>query len=268
MGPTRLRRPPAPSAAERARSLVTRGGTASLLGARSPVTRPVVHHVWANGSAVLLVADDDPVLAEVGTAAPPSTAAAAFAGARSEVSSSAMLELADPAPVALRERVRGLLWVIGSLTRPEPAMARRWAARVADVHPDPALLDIGHGLTVLLMRPGSIVVADGDGTAPLSPVELAAARPDPFCRFETSWLAHLEDEHPEVFRALARHLPPSLRDARARPLGVDRCGFRLRVETAQGYHDVRLAWGREVRTPADLCVALTDTMNTYGTADA
>ena len=98
-----------------------------------------------------------------------------------------MLELADPAPVALRERVRGLLWVIGSLTRPEPAMGRRWAARVADVHPDPALLDIGHGLTVLLMRPGSIVVSDGDGTAPLSPVELAAAaRPDPFCRFETS----------------------------------------------------------------------------------
>ena len=56
MGPTRLRRPPAPSAAERARSLVARGGTASLLGVRSPATRPVVHHVWANGSAVLLVA--------------------------------------------------------------------------------------------------------------------------------------------------------------------------------------------------------------------
>ena len=65
MGPTRLRRPPAPSAAERARSLVARGGTASLLGARSPATRPVVHHVWANGSAVLLVDDDDPVLEEV-----------------------------------------------------------------------------------------------------------------------------------------------------------------------------------------------------------
>ena len=268
MGPTHLRRPPAPSAAERARSRVARGGTASLLGARSPATRPTVHHVWANGSAVLLVEDDDPLLAEVATAAPPSTAAAAFAGARSEVGSSAMLELADPAPVALRERVRGLLWVIGSLTRPEPAMARRWAARVADVNPDPALLDVGHGLTVLLMRPGSMVVADGDGTAPLSPVELAAARPDPFCRFETSWLAHLEDEHPEVFRALARHLPPSLRDGRARPLGVDRCGFRLRVETDHGDHDVRLAWGREVATPADLCVALTDKMSTYGTADA
>lgn len=263
MGPTRLRRPPAPSAAERARSLVARGGCASLLGVRSPSTEPAVHHVWANGSAVLLVRDDDPVLDEVAPTAPPSTAAAAFAGARAEVGSSAMLELADPAPVPLRERVRGLLWVIGSLTRPEPAMARRWAARVADVNPDPALLDVGHGLTVLTLRPGSVVVADGDGTAPLSPVELAAARPDPFCRFETSWLAHLEDEHPEVFRALARHLPPSLRDARARPLGVDRCGFRLRVETAQGDHDVRLSWDREVTTPADLCVALTDKMSAY-----
>jgi Protein of unknown function (DUF2470) len=261
VGPTRLRRPPAPSAAERARSLVARGGTASLLGVRSPATRPVVHHVWANGSAVLVVADDDPVLDEVGAATPPSTAAEAFSAARAGVSTSAMLELADPAPVALRERVRGLLWVIGALSRPESAEARRWAARVADVDPDPALLDVGHGLTVLLLRPGSIVLSDGDGTAPLSPVEMAAARPDPFCRFETSWLAHLEDEHPEVFHALARHLPPSLREARARPLGVDRCGFRLRVETPYGDHDVRLAWGREVATPADLCVALTDKMS-------
>ena len=112
-------------------------------------------------------------------------------------------------------------------------MGRRWAARVADLRPDPALLDVGHGLTVLLLRPGSIVVADGDGTAPLSPVELAAARPDPFCRFETSWLAHLEDEHPEVSQALARHLPPSLRDGRARPLG------RLREHIRAGCRIVR-----------------------------
>jgi hypothetical protein len=245
VGTTRLRRPPTPSAAERARSLAARGGTASLLGVRAPATRPVVHHVWANGSAVLLVPDHDPVLG--------SSSAAGGPGA-----DSAMLELADPAPVPLRERVRGLLWVLGTLTRPDADTARRWAARVADVRPDPALLDVGHGLTLVLLTPGSIVVSDGDGTAALAPVELAAARPDPFSRFETSWLAHLEAEHPEVFRALARHLPAGLRDATPRPLGVDRCGLRLRVETPRGDHDVRLTWGHDVHTPAELCVALTE----------
>lgn len=246
MGPSTLRRPPAPSPAERARSLVARGGTASLLGVSAPMTRPQVHHVWANGSAVLLVPDDDPLLSATGGA--PSADEAWTAGA--------MLELADPTPVPLREAVRGLLWVIGTLTRPDEDMARRWAARVADVRPDPALLDVGHGSTRVLLKPGSIVVADGDGTAALAPVELAAARADPFCRFETAWLAHLEDNHPEVFQALGRHLPASLREGRARPLGVDRCGLRLRVETSHGDHDVRLAWGRDVRTPAQLCAAL------------
>jgi hypothetical protein len=250
VGPTSLRRPPAPSAAERARSLVARGGTASLLGVRAPMMRPRVHHVWANGSAVLLVPDGDPLLSAEG-GPPPSSAAEAWAAGNS-----AMLELADPTPVPLREPVRGLLWVMGTLTRPDLEMARRWAARVADVRPDPALLDVGHGLTLLLLKPGSIVVSDGDGTAALAPVELAAARADPFCRFETTWLAHLEDNHPEVFQALARHLPAALRDGRARPLGVDRCGLRLRVEMPEGDHDVRLGWGRDVRTPAELCAAL------------
>ncbi len=249
MGPTSLRRPPAPSPAERARSLVARGGAATVLGVRAPMTRPRVHHVWANGSAVLLVPDGDPLLSVEGGARPP-VEPEEWAGG------SAMVELADPTPVPLREPVRGLLWVIGTLTRPDADMARRWAARVADVRPDPALLDVGHGLTLLLLKPGSIVVSDGDGTAALAPVELAAARADPFCRFESTWLAHLEDNHPEVFGALARHLPPEFRDARARPLGVDRCGLRLRLETGHGDHDVRLSWGRDVRTPAELCAAL------------
>ncbi|WP_181783928.1 DUF2470 domain-containing protein, partial [Pseudonocardia pini] len=91
--------------------------------------------------------------------------------------------------------------------------------------------------------------------AALAPVDLAAAQPDPFCRIEDHWLSHLEDAHPEVFDALARHLPAPLRHtlgARVRPLGVDRCGLRLRVETTDGDHDVRLAWQEEARTADEL----------------
>ena len=37
-----------------------------------------------------------------------------------------------------------------------------------------------------------------------------------------------------------------------RPLGVDRCGLRLRVETPERDHDVRLAFENDVTTPEEL----------------
>jgi len=40
--------------------------------------------------------------------------------------------------------------------------------------------------------------------------------------------------------------------ARVRPLGVDRCGLRLRVETPQRDHDVRLAFPGGASTPEEL----------------
>ena len=239
MGTTRLRRPPVPAGAERARSLALRGGTASLVGTGCPAqVTPLVHHVRADGSAVLLLADDEPLLERVRSGQP-----------------AVMLELADRAPVDLREPVRGLLWITGWLWLPEPRAARRMALQVADVRPHEALLELGHGATLVRLDPGSAVLADGDGSVALSPVDLAAARPDPFCRMEDHWLRHLEESHPEVMIALARHLPPMLarcRGARVRPLGVDRCGLRLRVETPERDHDVRLAFEREVTTPEEL----------------
>jgi hypothetical protein len=236
------RRPPAPSDAERARSLAMRGGAAALVGTGcpEPVT-PVVHHVRADGSAVLLLADDEPLLDRVRGAG------------RCEIA--VMLELADRAPVDLREPVRGLLWITGWLWLPEPRAARRMALQVADVRPQDRLLDLGHGATLACLDPCSAVLADGDGSAALRPVDLAAARPDPFCRMEERWLNHLEDAHPEVFLALARHLPPELsryRGARVRPLGVDRCGLRLRIEAPERDHDVRLAWPSGATTPEEL----------------
>lgn len=190
--------------------------------------------MWADGSAALLLTDDDPLIGRATGGAP------------------VMLELRDRAPVDLREPVRALLWITGQLTVPEPASARRIAARIADVRPDPTLLDLGHGTTLARLTPGSVVLSDAEGTAALAPVALAAARPDPFCRYEQMWLAHLEEAHPEVFVALARHLPHALRSAMVRPLGVDRCGLRLRIETGHRDHDVRLRWEHDITTVDEL----------------
>lgn len=234
LGSTPVRRPPAPSDAERARSVVTRGGAAALVGTGCPPSTPLMHHVWADGSAALLLPDGDPLLERAG------------------VGTDVMLELADHAPVDLREPVRALVWITGRLTVPDPGKARTIAARVADVRPDPALLDLGHGATLVRLTPGSIVISDAEGTAALAPVVLAAARPDPFSCFEQQWLAHLEEVHPDVFLALARHLPEALRKAALRPLGVDRCGIRLRVETPTRDHDVRLNWEEEATNPDEL----------------
>ena len=240
MGSTQLRRPPAPTDAERARSLALRGGTASLVGTGCPEpVSPLAHHVRADGSAILLLADDEPLLERV----------------RADRQPAVMLELTDRAPVDLREPVRGLLWITGWLWLPNPQAARRMALQVADDRPQERLLDLGHGATLVRLDPGSAVLSDGDGSAALSPIDLAAARPDPFCRMEDQWLRHLEDAHPEVFLALVRHLPVRLsrcRGARVRPLGVDRCGIRLRVETPDRDHDVRLAFEGAVSTPEEL----------------
>jgi hypothetical protein len=225
--------------------VAARVGTASLVGTGTSPTTPLVHHVRADGSAVLLLADDDPVLDRIRHA--------------NGGESAAMLELTDHAPVDLREPVRALLWITGRLWLPDPDSARRTALQVADVLPHPELLQLDHGATLVRLDPGSAVLSDAEGTAALAPVDLAAARPDPFCLYEQSWLGHLEQAHGEVFTALGRHLPTALRDernARIRPLGVDRCGLRLRVETPDRDHDVRLAWPQGATTMAELRVQL------------
>jgi hypothetical protein len=197
---------------------------------------PLLHHLDPDGAATLLLPRDQPLLDHVRE------------GPRSGLP--AMLELTDTAAVDLREPVRGLLWISGWLVAPGPTYARRLALAVAEQRPHPALLDLGHGSSLLRLRPGSAVLADAEGTGPLAPAELAAATPDPFCLVEGDWLRHLEAAHADMFVTLARHLPTRLRcrtGARIRPLGVDRMGLRLRVEAEDGDHDVRLAF----REPAE-----------------
>ena len=131
------RRPAAPGAAERARSIATRRGHCSLLPASEFAAKvvPLLHHVHPDGTAIVLLADGHPLVG------------AARQAPRTELTM--VLELADPAPVRLREPVRGLLWITGWLRVLNPDAARAAAIDLVEQHPDPRALDVGHGASVL-----------------------------------------------------------------------------------------------------------------------
>jgi hypothetical protein len=72
-----------------------------------------------------------------------------------------------------------------------------------------------------------------------------------------------------MVRLLARHLPQQLQNGHIRPLGLDRYGLRLRVESGACDHDVRLAFscpvsnaqqlGRELRKL--VCLPISESPN-------
>lgn len=251
MGTTRTRRPTTPPVADRARSLVTRGALAALVGTGEPQpVTPLMHHVRPDGTTDLLLPDDHPVRRRAGAAR---DGAARDGTARD--GTAAMLELTGSTPVPLAEPVRELLWLVGRIEQEDPATRRDRALQLAETAPHPNLLDAGRGATLLRLRPASLVYSDAEGCAPLSPSELARAVPDPFCRVETAWLEHVDRAHPEMLRALRRHLPCPLRhtEGRIRPLGVDRYGLRVRVPApGGGTRDVRLAFSTPAGTAAEL----------------
>lgn len=245
MGASLRRRLPAPTPVERARSVLDRGGPATIaltaVNADAMLLPDAVCHAHADGQVSVLIDGDHPLVAVAGDSAD---------------GLEALAELADIAPVDLREPVRGLLWITGRLTVATSAEARIRALRVAEADPDERLLDVGHGMAMLLLRPTVVALVDGDGTHALDPGEFAAASPDPFSRWESAWLRHLDYEHPGVLHVLSRHLPQRLRRGRLRPLGLDRYGLRLRVETDADDHDVRLAFDRPAQTQRDVSVGI------------
>lgn len=231
----------APSAAERAQSIARRGGSATVLpGSGAARFVPLLHHVGPDGNALVVVAQEHPAVAATRSAP------------RRELP--AMVELTDSAPVPLRQPVRGLLWISGWLSPLGADEARAAAVAICERHPDPRLLDVGYGATVLRLRAASLILADGDGTASVRPAEFAGAAPDPFCGFESNWLRHLEYDHPDVLDQLLRQVPASLRGpgTLVRPLGLDRYGLRLRVEAGEADRDVRLGFSRPVGDVAEL----------------
>jgi hypothetical protein len=248
---------PAPTTAERIRSTCVRAGGALLaVESAEPLTTPL-HHLLADGSFAVGV--------PAGGAVAEQLSDCSASGAQS------VLELADYAPLPLREPVRSLVWIRGRLHRVPPPELPEMLDLIAAEHPHPALLQVqtpasrppaakGPGPTsegdsqYLLARLEieAVVVTDATGAEAVDSAALLAARPDPFCNFESCWIRHLDTAHRDVVARLASRLPARLRRGDIRPLGIDRYGMRLRVESAEGDRDVRLPF----RTPVDDVVGL------------
>lgn len=148
--------------------------------------------------------------------------------------SPAMLEIADPAPVPVRDRIRATVRIYGD------------AAHSGEV---------AHGIRI---QPASVRLQTSGATLTLSPVDLWLAEPDPLALCEAALLGHLDSCHPETMEMLAGLIPDEIR-AHARrlaPIALDRAGIVLRVEHAVGHVDVRLAFPREATDPDQAAQAL------------
>ncbi len=242
---------PAPTTAERIRSTCVRAGGALLaVDSAEPLTTPL-HHLLGDGSFAVGVPIGGPAAEQV--------VDCGLAGAP------AVLELADYAPLPLREPVRSLVWIRGRLHQVSPSAVSGMLDLIAAEHPHPALLQVQTPGSRPLAAEGSGPVADGDtqyllarleiesvvvtdatGAEAVDAAALLTARPDPFCTFESCWIKHLDTAHRDVVARLAARLPARLRRGDVRPLGIDRYGMRLRVESADGDRDVRLPFRRPV----------------------
>ncbi|ASU77079.1 DUF2470 domain-containing protein [Actinopolyspora erythraea] len=242
--PETARTPAKPAPAERARTIAKRGGRAAVQpsGSGGERIQPLLHHVHRDGTATVLLADDHPLVGAV------------WQSPHGEFG--AVLEVADSAPVRLREPVRGLIWLTGWLRVPDTGERHARVLEVAEERPDPRLLDVGNGVTALRLEAVSLVLADSEETCSIDVADFAASPPDPFCLHEDGWLRHLELSHRDVVGLLTRYLPERLRGGHVRPLGLDRYGVRLRVESVDGDHDVRLGFSQPVADSEQLSTEL------------
>lgn len=242
----------APTTAERIRSACARAGGAMLAvegHENGEATETPVHHLLDDGSFAITVPLDSAVAAKA--------VSAGTAGVQT------VLEMTDYAPLPLREPVRSLVWIRGRLHDVPAGEVPTLLDLVASEDPNPALLQVNsaasdgdRGYALLRLEIHSVVVADSTGAEAVAVSTLLDARPDPFCAMESCWLQHMESAHRDVVERLASRLPMSLRRGRVRPLGLDRYGVRLRVETDDGDHDVRLPFTKPVDDVTGLSQAI------------
>ncbi|SES72868.1 DUF2470 domain-containing protein [Geodermatophilus poikilotrophus] len=227
-------------AAERARTVA--GRSAAALCVRGlDAGRPLAHATTTTGTTLALV----PTGGEVD---------AALAG-RDDLT--AVLMVSDRAPVPLRDPQRAQLWLSGWLTPVHPAARRAAVLAFAETRPVAALLDVGQDVALLRLDVAEVVLREGERRTEVGPQAYAAARPDPLAAVETRVLQHLDRDHPEVLELLRSRIPAGDLGPRdvVRPLGLDRFGFRLRIERPAGRCDLRVPFPRPLTCPGQLQAA-------------
>jgi hypothetical protein len=204
---------PAPTTAERIRSTCVRAGAALLaVEGAEPLTTPL-NYLLGDGSFAVAV--------------PVGGAVATHLGDCEADGAQAVLELADYAPLPLREPVRSLVWIRGRLHQVPLPTVHGLLDRIAAEDANPVLLQVrtsgsppvtdkcADDTRYLLARLEieSVVVTDATGAEAVDVATLLAARPDPFCVFESCWIRHLDTAHRDVVAQLAARLPARLRRA-------------------------------------------------------
>ncbi|MFD8152425.1 DUF2470 domain-containing protein [Streptomyces sp. NPDC059720] len=193
----------APSAAERARSVLAAAWSCSVTAESTREELVGAHTVTDDGRVLVQVPEDSALLT------------AAICAPRGEPS--AVLEFADAAPVPVRARIRARLWLAG------------WFAVEDD------RLAFTPTRVVLRTASGAVVV-DLDDFAAAAPDPLTTAE----ARLLTH-LADCHADAVERLTRLVE--PGSLHGAvRVQPLSVDRHGLTLRIERVRTHGDVRLAF--------------------------
>jgi uncharacterized protein DUF2470 len=224
-------------AAERARTVAGRS-PAALCVRGLDAGRPLAHATTTTGATYVLV----PTGGEVD---------AALAG-RDDLTS--VLMVSDRAPVPLRDPLRAQLWLSGWLTPVHPAARQAAVLAFAETRPVAPLLDVGRGTTLLRLDVAEVVLREGERCTEVGPQAYAAARPDPLAAVEARMLQHLDRDHPEVLDLLRSRIPAGELGPRdvVRPLGLDRFGFRLRIERPAGRCDLRVPFPRPLTCPGQL----------------
>ncbi|MDP5183281.1 DUF2470 domain-containing protein [Blastococcus sp. BMG 814] len=245
--PAPERRPDAsalrPEPAERARTVATRAA-ATVCAPGVEGGRLLAHTVTRAGQVLLVVPADGDIASAVDKAP--------------DQDLSALLMVSDHAPVPLRRPVRAQLWLSGWATPVRPEDQRAALLAFAETRPTEVLLDVGRTARLLRLDLAEVVLGEGGKGVDVSPQEFAAARPDLLAAVEADHLRHLAGAHADVVELLTARVPAEVVGPAGvvRPLGLDRFGFRLRVERPFGHTDVRVPFARPLTCAGQLGAAV------------